>query len=102
MFTILIRYQLGTLSSKTIQNSKNDGHCLYITTQSDKATIDPPMPMIDNMKNDPIKTNDVDKDKAKKLGTNDEVSQKPIVLEKRADNDKEKGKEVTPSLKTIP
>ena len=36
--------QSGTLPSNTIQNLKNDGHCMAITTQGGKQTIDPPMP----------------------------------------------------------
>ena len=36
--------QLGTLSSNTVQNPKNDGHCMAITTRGGKQTIDPPMP----------------------------------------------------------
>ena len=35
--------QSGTLPSNTIQNSKNDGHCMEITTRGGKQTIDPPM-----------------------------------------------------------
>ena len=30
--------------SNTIKNSKNDGHCMEITTRGGKQTIDPPMP----------------------------------------------------------
>ena len=36
--------QPGTLSSNTVQNPKNDGHCMAITTRGGKQTIDPPMP----------------------------------------------------------
>ena len=36
--------QLGTLPSNTIQNPKNDGHCMAITTRRGKKTIAPPMP----------------------------------------------------------
>ena len=36
--------QLRTLPSNTVQNSKNDAHCMAITTQGGKQTIDPPMP----------------------------------------------------------
>ncbi|KAK4726756.1 hypothetical protein R3W88_031673 [Solanum pinnatisectum] len=36
--------QLGTLPSNTIQNPKNDGHCMTVTTRGGKQTIDPPMP----------------------------------------------------------
>ena len=36
--------QPGTLPSNTIQNPKNDAHCMTITTRGGKKTIDPPMP----------------------------------------------------------
>ena len=36
--------QPGTLPSKTIQNPKNDAHCMAITTRGGKQTIDRPMP----------------------------------------------------------
>ena len=36
--------QPGTLPSNTVQNPKNDGHCMAITTRGGKQTIDPPMP----------------------------------------------------------
>ena len=34
----------STLSSNTIQNPKNEGHCMEITTRGGNQTIDPPMP----------------------------------------------------------
>ena len=36
--------QPGTLPSNTVQNLKNDAHCMAITTRGGKQTIDPPMP----------------------------------------------------------
>ena len=36
--------QPGTLPSNTIQNPKNNGHCMAITIRGGKQTIDPPMP----------------------------------------------------------
>ena len=36
--------QPGTLPSNIIQNTKNDAHCMEITTRGGKQTIDPPMP----------------------------------------------------------
>ena len=36
--------QPGTLPSNTIQNPKNDAHCMTIMTRGGKQTIDPPMP----------------------------------------------------------
>ena len=39
--------QSGTLPSNTVQNPKNDAHCITITTRGGKQTIDPPMPSIE-------------------------------------------------------
>ena len=36
--------QPGTLPSNTVQNPKNDAHCMAITNRGGKQTIDPPMP----------------------------------------------------------
>ena len=36
-------WQPGTLPSNTVQNLKNDGYCMAITTRGGKQTIDPPM-----------------------------------------------------------
>ena len=36
--------QPSTLPSNTVQNPKNDAHCMAITTRGGKQTIDPPMP----------------------------------------------------------
>ena len=35
--------QPGTLPSNTVQNPKNDAHCMVITTRDDKQTIEPPI-----------------------------------------------------------
>ena len=35
--------QPGTLPGNTVQNPKNDAHCMTITTRGGKKTIDPPM-----------------------------------------------------------
>ena len=35
--------QPDTFPSSTVQNPKNDGHCMTITTRSGKQTIDPHM-----------------------------------------------------------
>lgn len=60
------------------------------------------MPVLDNMRNNTVETNDADKDEALKLVTNGEVSQKLIGVHKRADNGKVKGKKVALELKPIP
>ena len=46
--------QPGTLLSKTIQNPKNDRHCMIVTTRGGKQTIDPPMSSVveDEMRKD--------------------------------------------------
>uniref|UniRef100_M1DKZ8 Integrase core domain containing protein n=1 Tax=Solanum tuberosum TaxID=4113 RepID=M1DKZ8_SOLTU len=36
-------HQPGTLPRNTIQNSKNDGHCMAVSTRGGKHTIDPLM-----------------------------------------------------------
>ena len=41
--------QPGTLPSNTIQNPKNDAHCMTITTQGGKQTINPAMPFNEEM-----------------------------------------------------
>nr|XP_010327596.1 uncharacterized protein LOC104649754 [Solanum lycopersicum] len=38
--------QTDTLPRNTIQNPKNYGHCMEVTTQGGKQTIDPPMPYV--------------------------------------------------------
>ena len=40
---IMNPHQLGTLPSNIIQNLKNGGHCMAVTTRDGKQTIDPPM-----------------------------------------------------------
>ncbi|KAK4737184.1 hypothetical protein R3W88_000881 [Solanum pinnatisectum] len=42
--TIVNPRQPGTLPSNTIHNSKNDGHCMAVTTRGGKQTIDPSIP----------------------------------------------------------
>ena len=44
LFATVNTRQPGTLPSNTIQNLKNDAHCMEITTRGGKQTIDPPMP----------------------------------------------------------
>ncbi|KAK4716588.1 hypothetical protein R3W88_014926 [Solanum pinnatisectum] len=50
--------QPSTLPSNTIQNSKNDGHCMTVTTRGGKQTIDQSMPskveIMDNKDDDEI------------------------------------------------
>ena len=46
--------QPGILPSNIIENPKNDGHCMAVTSRGCKQTIDPPMPSVveDEMKKD--------------------------------------------------
>ena len=41
-------WQSGTPPRNTVQNPKNNGHCMAITTRGGKQTIDPPMPSNEN------------------------------------------------------
>ena len=51
--TTVNTWQLGTLPRNTVQNRKNDAHCMTIITQGGKKTIDPPMPSNEeNVRND--------------------------------------------------
>lgn len=83
MSTTLNQCQLATFPSNTIQNTKNNSHYIAITTQSDKATFDLAVPLVDNKRIDHMSINDVDKDKIEKLVMNDDVSQNPIVAKKK-------------------
>ena len=47
--TTMNKRQPGTLPSNTVQNPKNDGHCMEIITRGGKQTIDPPMPSDDKV-----------------------------------------------------
>ena len=44
LYVTVNKWQLGTLPRNTIQNPKNDAHCMAITTRGGKKTIDPPIP----------------------------------------------------------
>ena len=44
LFATVNTRQPETLPSNTVQNPKNDAHCMTITTCGGKQTIDPPMP----------------------------------------------------------
>ena len=60
--------QPGTLPSNTVQNPKNDGHCMAITTRGGKQTIDPPMPSNENeVTKDTDKVVNVDAEVPKKV-----------------------------------
>ena len=44
LFATVNTRQAVNLPSNTVQNPKNDAHCMEITTRGGKQTIDPPMP----------------------------------------------------------
>lgn len=79
----------------------NDSLCLAFTNQSGKATINPPTPMVYKVRNTITDIDDAPKIKTEKLVNNSKTSQKSIVVEEQAKNDKEKVKEVKLVLKTI-
>lgn len=50
--------QSGTLPSSIMQNPKKDNYYLTITTQIGEETIDPSMPMDNDMRNDSVDVNE--------------------------------------------
>lgn len=58
MSSILNKRQPGTLPSNMVQNLKNDGHCLAITTQSVTYNMDPLLLAMSECKDDTIKVID--------------------------------------------
>ena len=78
--------QPGTLPSNTVQNPKNDGHFMAITTRRVKQTIDPPMPSNEN---------EVTKDTDKVVNVDDN-------LEDNSAEDAEVPKKVTPMPRPPP
>lgn len=92
MSTTLNLRQSSTLSSNTVQNLKNNSHCLAITTQSGKSNIDPSLPTVDEPRNANVVVNK--KPKAELVNT--------IGID--VDAVKEKGKEKVdgPIVKSIP
>ena len=69
--------QPGTLPSNTVQNPKNDGHCMAITTRGGTQTIDPPMPANENeVTKDTDKVVNVDADLEDKIAKEAEVPKK--------------------------
>ncbi|XP_069154484.1 uncharacterized protein [Solanum lycopersicum] len=76
----------GTLPSNTVQNPKNNGHFMAITTHGGKKTIDPPMPSNDKK---------VTKDTDKLVEVNGEI-------EDNTEKDAEVPKKVTPMPRPPP
>lgn len=70
MLIILNQHQFGTLSRNTIQNLKIYSHCLAITSQSGKATIDAYLPVFDELTDYAVDFYNAPKAKIKKLLTN--------------------------------
>ena len=68
--------QPGTLPSNTVQNPKNDAHCMAITTRGGKQTIDPPMPSTEeNVRKD---NDNVVKGSGEAEGSNGKDAEVPI------------------------
>lgn len=57
-----------------MQNPRNDIHYLAINTRGSKATIDPPMMIVDEVRNETIDISDVPKAKIEKLVTDVKTS----------------------------
>ncbi|XP_069146041.1 uncharacterized protein [Solanum lycopersicum] len=74
-------HQPGTLPSKTVQNPKNDGLCMAVTTRGGKQIIDPPIPS--GVEDEVRKENDVVEDNGElveKAVKEAEIPQKVIPL----------------------
>ena len=83
--TVNIRQQ-GTLPSDTVQNPKNDAHCMTITTRGGKQTVDPPMPS----------------NEEKMIKGNDKVVEVSGKVEDNTGKDAEVPKKVTPMPRPPP
>ncbi|KAK4737224.1 hypothetical protein R3W88_000921 [Solanum pinnatisectum] len=73
--------QSGTLSSNTIHNLKNNGHCMTVTIRGGKQTMDPPMPseieIVAKRDNDEVEVTGESKNATKKEA---EVTQKVVPM----------------------
>lgn len=65
-------------------NPKNDCHCLSITTQSGKVSINQPMPVVDDKKTKPMIIDGVDDNEVEDLMVNKDVFQWILVAKKWA------------------
>ena len=66
----------GTLPRNTVQNSKNDAHCMEITTRGGRQTIDPPMASTEeNVRKD---NDNVVKGSGEEEGSNGKDAEVPI------------------------
>ena len=73
--------QPGTLPSNTVQNPKNDAHCMAITTRGGKQTIDLPMPSTEeNVKKDNDKVVEGSGEQKDNIGKDSEVHIKVIPM----------------------
>ena len=75
--------QPSTLPSNTVQNLKNDGHCMEVTTRGGKQTIDPPIPsgIEDEMRGDDV-VEEVSGESIDKSDKEAEIPQKVIPFPK--------------------
>lgn len=71
-----------------MQNLKSDNHCLGITTQSGKATNNPPMSAVDEDRNDVVYVDEAAKEESKKFVTSRNSSQKLTSVDKSFEKDK--------------
>ena len=78
--------QPDTLPSNTVQNPKNDAHCMAITTRGGKQTIDQPIPS----------------NEEKVIKDNDKVVEVSGQVEDNIGNDVEVPKKVTPMPRPPP
>lgn len=69
-----------------MKNLKNDGHCLVITTQSDKVTIDPAIPMVHKPRNFVVDLDEAPEVLSKNLLTNVKSSLKSTSVNKGLGN----------------
>lgn len=63
-------------------NLKKDSHCLAITTQSGKVTINPSIPIVDKVRDGVVDIDDALKSDSKKLLTSSESSQIMMSVDK--------------------
>ena len=69
--------QPDTLPSNVVQNLKNDGHCMAVTTRGGNQTIDPPMSsVVENLKRGDDEVVEVSGELGDKTGKQAEVPQK--------------------------
>lgn len=84
-----------------MKNLKNHSHYLAITTHCAKATIDPPINVVNEVWNDVVYIDVAPEVELEKLVTTSEPLPQLIAIDKRVKKDKGKGKKVELIVKTI-